>query len=293
MEGSVFLKSHPLLNFIYFSGAIVTSMFFFHPVFLSLSIGIALSYALWLTGPKTLKFLLYMTPLLIGAVIINPLFNHEGVTILFYLKNGNPITLESILYGVFTGAMVLAVMLWFRCYHVIMTSDKFMYLFGSMVPTLSLVFSMILRLVPRLTHRFSLIKSAQHSLGRHVQGKSILKRIRHSLTLFSILTTWSLENSIETANSMKGRGYGLKGRTHFSNYTLNAREVIEIVFLILLLVIIGVGFLYGETNMTFFPQWELKQITVSSYILYGVYVLFLLTPFLLSLEEILRWHKLK
>lgn len=293
MEGTAFLKAHPLLNFIYFSGVIVSSMVFYHPVFLGISISVALIYAIWLTGVKTFKFLFYMTPLLIGATLINPLFNHEGMTILFYLKNGNPITLESILYGVFTGAMVLAVMLWFRCYHVIMTSDKFMYLFGGIIPALSLIFSMVLRLVPRLTHRFKVIKASQQALGKTFKETSLLKKIKHSLTLFSILTTWSLENAIETSNSMKGRGYGLKGRTHFSHYTLTRKALTELGILIGLLVIIFIGFLQGETNMIFFPIWTLKELTPWSYFIYGVYTLFLLTPFLLSLEETLRWRKLK
>lgn len=41
-----------------------------------------------------------MIPFLLFMAVMNPVFNHQGVTILFYLNNGNPITKESILYGV-------------------------------------------------------------------------------------------------------------------------------------------------------------------------------------------------
>ena len=38
-------------------------------------------------------------PVLLLAALVNPAFNHAGVTILIYLPSGNPLTLESILYG--------------------------------------------------------------------------------------------------------------------------------------------------------------------------------------------------
>ena len=38
------------------------------------------------------------------AALINPAFNHEGATLLTYLPSGNPLTLESILYGLAAGA---------------------------------------------------------------------------------------------------------------------------------------------------------------------------------------------
>ena len=71
-----------------------------------------------------------MLPLLLLTALINPAFNHEGQTILTYLSNGNPITLESIVYGVAAAAMLVAVICWFSCYNSVMTSDKFVYLFG-------------------------------------------------------------------------------------------------------------------------------------------------------------------
>ena len=70
---------------------------------------------------------------------------------LFYLKDGNPVTLESILYGVGSGIMLACVVSWFSVFHAVMTSDKFMYLFGKVIPAFSLLLSMCLRFVPRFT----------------------------------------------------------------------------------------------------------------------------------------------
>lgn len=46
-----------------------------------------------------------------------------------------PLTLESIAYGCAAAVMLVAVLFWFSCYNEVMTSDKFMYLFGRIIRT--------------------------------------------------------------------------------------------------------------------------------------------------------------
>lgn len=67
---------------------------------------------------------------------------------LFYLKTG-PVTLEAIVYGLVLASMLFISILWFSCYNKVMTTDKFVYLFGRVIPALSLVLSMVFRFVPR------------------------------------------------------------------------------------------------------------------------------------------------
>lgn len=84
-----------------------------------------------------------MLPLLVITALINPAFSHQGVTILTYLPSGNPLTLESILYGIYAAFLLITVIAWFSCFNAVMTSDKFMYLSGGgIIPALSLVLSM-------------------------------------------------------------------------------------------------------------------------------------------------------
>ena len=96
----------------------------------------------------------------IMIIVINPLFNHEGMTILGYFKTGNPLTLESIIYGIFMALLMMNVILWFAIYNVIMTSDKFIYIFGRIIPHLSLIISMSLRYVPRFKEQFIRVREA-------------------------------------------------------------------------------------------------------------------------------------
>ena len=108
-------------------------MFNQHPVFICISYAGALSYSILLLGGKrTLRqSFLFTLPSLLIVALLNPLFNHYGVTMLYYVESsGNWITLEALVYGVVLGAVMFVVIQWFSCYNKVMTSDKFIYLFG-------------------------------------------------------------------------------------------------------------------------------------------------------------------
>jgi energy-coupling factor transport system permease protein len=174
-----------------------------------------------------------MLPMFLFAAPINPAFNHEGGTILTYLPGGNPLTLESITYGIAAAAMLISVIAWFSCYNAVMTSDKFVYLFGRVIPALSLVLSMTLRFVPKFKAQVRVVSDAQRCIGRDVTSGGVLDRVKNGLTILSIMVTWSLENAIETADSMKSRGYGLPGRTAFSIYRFDRRDRAALIWLLL------------------------------------------------------------
>ena len=95
-----FATFHPIVNITYFIAVLLFSMFFMHPIFLGIAFISAYTYSFVQKGRDALQFnIIYMLPMLVFMAILNPIFNHEGVTILFYLKSGNPITLESIIYA--------------------------------------------------------------------------------------------------------------------------------------------------------------------------------------------------
>ena len=145
---------HPIINFVYFVFVIGCSMFLRHPVFLGISCVSGFIYYIYLKGKKAFKTALWlMIPVFLISALVNPLFNHEGVTLLFYFRTGNPLTLESIVYGLASGVMLVSVLNWFSCYQVIMTSDKFIYLFGKLIPAMSLILSMVLRFVPKFKNQ--------------------------------------------------------------------------------------------------------------------------------------------
>ena len=88
------------------------------------------------------------------------------------------------------------------------------------------------------------------------------KKIRYALNMVSILVTWALENAIETADSMKSRGYGLRGRTAFSIYRFNRRDKLLGTMLVGLCVIFGYGCYRGAAFAQYNPRILLAGFTV-------------------------------
>ena len=133
-----FAAFHPLVTLLYFGCVIGVSMFFMHPLFLAETLLAAVFYSMLRGDVKQFRFILLVClPILFVTAVVSPLFNHRGVTVLFYL-NGNQMTLEAILYGLAAAAMLVSVVVWFSCFSRVVTSDKFIYLFGRILPVLSL-----------------------------------------------------------------------------------------------------------------------------------------------------------
>ncbi|MDD2495102.1 MAG: energy-coupling factor transporter transmembrane protein EcfT, partial [Tissierellia bacterium] len=117
-----FSSYHPLVNFSYFVFVFAFSMVFMYPVCLGISLVCSFIYSISLRGKRAVKFnFVFLLPMMLVTAIINPAFNHEGATILMYLHTGNPLTLESIVYGIAASAMLAAMVCWFSCYNEIMT----------------------------------------------------------------------------------------------------------------------------------------------------------------------------
>lgn len=289
-----FKKYHPIVNFIYFVFVIGFSCFFMHPVCLCISFFSGFTYSVMLKGKKQArKNLIYMLPMLIAMALINPAFNHEGVTIIHYLPNGNPLTLESIIYGICAAAMIVSVICHFSCYNEIMTSDKFIYLFGKVIPSMSLVISMTLRFVPKFSAQLKVVTDAQRCMGRDVSNGSIIKRAKNGLNILSIMTTWSLENAIETADSMKSRGYGIAGRTAFSIFTFDRRDKKALICILLLGTYTLVGNLMGGMYFRYFPSIKMTEISVFGISVFLAYLLLCICPITIEIWEVRRWNALR
>ncbi|AIQ22101.1 energy-coupling factor transporter transmembrane component T [Paenibacillus sp. FSL H7-0737] len=289
-----FSTFHPFVNFLYFVVVLLFSMVFMHPIFQVIALISAVVYSFMLKGKKAVRFnLLYMVPFLLFMAIMNPVFNHQGVTILFYLNNGNPITEESILYGVAAACMFVTVIIWFSCYNVVMTSDKFIYIFGKILPALSLIFSMVLRFVPRYLAQIKVISNAQKCIGRDVTQGNLLARARNGITILSIMTTWALENAIETADSMKSRGYGLPGRTSFSIFRLDARDKVALLIMTGLIAMVAIGAAMGENTMRYYPSIKASAITPFSILVYIAYFALCMIPVLINMVEAMKWKSIE
>lgn len=290
---STFSTYHPIINFGFFCCVIGIGIFLMHPVFLAIGMAASLTYALMLGGKGTLKFvLIFLVPMILLMVIINPLVNHQGETILFYTKHSY-ITLEAVLYGVSTGFMLASILLWFFCYNRIMTSDKFVYLFGRIMPAISLIFSMVMRFVPNYKMQIKKISDAQKCIGRDVSDGTIVQKARHGIKIISVMFTWALENAIDTADSMRSRGYGIKDRSTFSIYRFDRRDTVAGIVLILTAAVMLIGACLGMCSMEFYPQLIMADMSAFGIAVYAAYILMCFFPIIVEVKEALTWRLLQ
>jgi len=297
MNKDTFAGFHPAVNMLYFACVIGFSMFFMHPINLAISLICAFAYAIYLNGKRAIKFgLFFMLPMMLMTAILNPLFNHQGVTILAYLPNGNPLTLESIMFGIAASVVLVTVIAWFSCFNSVMTSDKFVYLLGRIIPALSLVFSMALRFVPRFIAQLKIVLNAQKCVGQNASEGNIFKKAKHGVRVLSIMITWALENSIETADSMKARGYGLSGRTAFAIFHFDKRDAIAVAYILFCTFSVIAGAALEVFRFRYFPT--IMHISGESAgfwtaLLFVIYFALCVMPLTTNLREDLLWKRLE
>ena len=286
-----FCGCHPLVNLAFFAVVIGFSMFLTHPVALGVSLCGALCFFIKLRGVRSAGFILKLAlPVALITSVINVLFNHRGETVLARFPNGSPITLESLLYGLSAAVMMASVLIWFGCFSDVMTSEKIMYLFGGTLPTLSLILSMTLRFIPRFREEFERVREARLCMGKPVPSAP-REKLREAYECFSAMTTRSLEGSADTADSMKSRGFGLRGRTSFAIYRITPRDIGLLVWLGACAAFLIVGVANGCFAWELFPTvgGELLSSPLSAAV-FAVYLAAALTPLWVDILEVRQWR---
>lgn len=289
-KNDAFSTYNPIINFTFYIGAIVLGMFFIHPLYLAVSVFFSFGYLFTLEGKKAFKTFVGMLVLFIVLSCINPLFNTYGQTVLFTYLGGRVYTLEALYYGMATSSMLISVLIWFRTYNLVMTSDKFMYIFARFIPSLSLIFTMVLRLVPNYERKIKQIASARKCIGMAGNTEDKAKQLNDSMTVISALTSWALEGAIITGDSMRSRGYGTGNRSSFSVYSFKLKDKLLLVAMIIFIctVIIAAG--AGATYTTYTPELNIAKVD-NTLSLLGIvaYMFFLCVPTLLNVREEILW----
>ena len=284
MKCDAFSRYHPAVNFLYFVLAIGFGVVFQHPAYMTAATVGSAAYYLLLKGRKGIKTLVFLLPVFLLIGLVNPLFNTLGETELFLLF-GRPYTLEALYYGLVVGGIFVVMILWFGCYNVVLTSDKFTSLFGNLIPSISLLLVMVLRMIPSLLRKAMQISSARKAIGKTADSGSRKESVKNGMTVLSALTDWALEGSIITADSMRCRGYGAAKRTNFQIYRMTTRDWV----LLALILLFGAFTMLGEKSAEFIPALQIASIDWH----FGVYCLFLLIPTALYLKEAITWHILR
>lgn len=291
MKNDAFSGFHPAVNLAFFVASLATTMLIQQPVYLLISMFSGCVYLLYLQGKKgMLRQMGYLVPILLMMAVMNPIFNHEGATILWYLPNDNPITLEAVCFGLASAVMMGASIVWFNCCNVVFTSDKIIYLFGRGIPALSLLISMTLRFVPRFKNFLQGVLRTQKAMHKPENTK---EKLQQALAAFSTTVSWAMEQSIVSADSMKSRGYGIRGRTAFSIYLFETRDGIALALLAVLCVGAAAPCLTGFAAWNYYPSLSgdlLGPVQVLAYLCCGgMYNL----PLIIDFMEDRKWNSFR
>lgn len=288
---AVFSRYHPGALLAYFAAVLLGAMWFTHPVMLGISLigGLILAVllggwgGLWRLGRLAL-------PLGLLAAALNPAFSHQGVTILAWLPGGNPLTLESIWYGLAAGGLLICCLVWFYCLNAVISADHLLWLLGRPFPTLALLLSMVLGFIPKFTAKLRQIQEAQTALKPGSASGRRLHRLRQSLHVLSIAVTWALETGVITADSMKSRGYGLPGRTSYRQQPFGGNDLAFLAVTLTLAAFVALGTAMDSIPWRYYPVVAGPVWSSGALAIYLTYACLCCLPVYLTVKEAISWN---
>lgn len=280
-----FSEHNPIAIFVHFMLTIIIAMFIQNPIILLLALfGSILYYAVTFRKISA-KTLIFWILLFLLISLINPIFSHKGETVLLFI-NGKAITLEALFYGINNGIMILAVMIWFLVFSEIMTSDKVMYIFGKFSPRLALLISMSLRYIPLYRQRASIINNAQKTMSLYKES-NIVDNLKGGMRVTSSLITWSLETSVDTADSFAARGGELKHRSSFSLFKFRKNDTVLIIISIVLFSAVISAQAVGVLSVDYYASGDFfskLSFEIIAIVAYSAYFILSLIPFILEIS---------
>lgn len=286
-QHTAFDTSHICVPVLYFLGAIGLTIMCVQPVLIALSCMGALAFSFLARGAKkTVHGLMWQIPTVVLLTVINPLLSAAGST---YVMHIGPIMIyaEALLYGFCAGLVLITTILWFENAAVVISADRILTLFNGKAPTVVLAISMTVRLVPLLVRRGKEVADVRKVAGID-KGKGFKARITHAADQVGALVGWSLADSIETADSMRARGWGSgMSRSCWEDQPLSVKDGLASgVMAIILLVCIFLAWV-ACSQFSFYPQVS-TLVVWWGYIPYGAYMLI---PAFLDCLERIAWAK--
>ncbi|WAA12252.1 energy-coupling factor transporter transmembrane component T [Fervidibacillus halotolerans] len=283
-----FRNYHPLTNFIYYIFTFLLIMLSQHPFFLFFTaiFMIFLNYLLD-RGRQLRRWGKFVITLIFLFIIITPLINHRGSIILFYVLD-KPITFEAILQGVINALTLFSVVALFFTFSFVINGEKLLFLFSKYFPNWALLTMLSVRFVPLFKRRLEEIRRVQQTKG-DAHERSIKRRLKHGLLLIQILLTWSLEDGIQTADSMAARGYGLRKRSRYIRYKIEKKDMVLIILMSYFTGISIWGWFLGDNILTIFPILEPYFLQGREWFFFTNFIFLIGLPLLIEGKDAFKW----
>ena len=262
-------------------------MFTLEPALIALFFPGALLYALSFQGERHAGRHIFRGALFLSLSLINPIFSHNGKTVLFYI-NDRAFTLEALIYGAVSAGAVITTLLLFSAFSMIMTKDRLLYVLGLFTPKFALVLSMGFRSVPLFLRQYKNVLASQKTTGLYKDG-NVVDRIRGGLRVFSIMVTWGLEKGVITADSMAARGYGTGRRTRCATERFLPSDAAALCAEILLFCLVLLFYFLARAGSAFYPELRFTPFSPLYTLCCACAALLSFLPLIIDAKETLKW----
>lgn len=274
---------HPFTKLMYFSCIILFTLLLLHPLVIAINIVFASLFAYFVAKKQYLQLMKYSAFFILPMIMINPLVNHNGVTVMFKVL-GKGITLEAFLYGVAITFMLLTMLIWLLIMHATIPIDAQLLLVSKLSKQIAMILSLALYLLPQLKHQFKMQLEVNQMLGLQNERQTIRARLLIIKQVFIAVVTQALDNAMLTADSMIARGFASTKRTTYTHYKWGKIDTLFSGLIIFFACIILLLFEKGTYSITFYPMLHLecsKQLFIGA----SIYSLFI------SLPIVSEWRK--
>lgn len=292
MEQTAFSRLHPLTSFLYFIGVLYLTMVLQHPVYLAT--GLFVSYLVLRMYTKlTRQMIISFIVLLSFMVILNPIFVRNGLTNIFSIFN-YPISLEGIVYGLKSGFIIIITLVTFTTFNHVITSNKLLFLFSKILPRGAMLLALALRFLPLFKYRIQQIDEIQTTKGHSLRTGSLKKRAKAGMMYLQVLLSFSLEEALQTADSMKARGYTGKHthRTSYQYFHFSKKDSLTLAILVFFVIVVVFGKYNGFGNFIYFPRIGTLMLKPEDLVFLSAYLIFISFPVLIEGGSRIKWHLL-
>ena len=276
---------HPAVILVYFVSVTAFTMCVFHPAFIVISFAASLLCMLLIGRENVLRTLGTEIILFVLISLVNPLFSANGSTVIFTYFS-RPFTLEALAYGICAAAVFCGALQWLSCFGAVFTEEKFVSLFSEISPSVTLLFAMVLKLIPELRQKLMRIKEDRKRICKGT-AESVTGKTGVSAENLSALTGWALESAADTAASMNARGFGSGKRSSYAKYRFRARDAILFAIILLDGGFIAAALLNGDASAVFYPRIDMADAAGT---VLAAYALLMLLPVIIWISETLKWH---
>ncbi|OCA88306.1 cobalt transporter [Bacillus sp. FJAT-27225] len=283
-------RLHPFTAFVYYAGALTMLILFQHPAFLLAGFAavLVLNYVQD-RGKGLRRWLFFLITSGVLILVINPLFNERGRHVLFHIGD-HRITQEAVTLGFMSALSIIGIIALFVSYNEIMTPNKLLFLFARVTPQFAILLMLTLRFIPLMRRRLEEISAVQASKGISLKTGTLRDRAKNGMSYIQALLVFSLEEAIQTADSMKARAYGTRKRSAYHHFRFKVIDMVSLALLAVFFITAIFGRIKGWGLLAIYPVMEPFSLSIQDGIAFIGFLLFIGYPIIIELKGAFGWR---